>query len=65
MNVKMQCNADGKCALCGSQLLFEDITIDHKIPLACGGADSVENLHICCLEDNQFKGSCKIKRDAC
>ncbi len=43
----------------------EDITIDHKIPLACGGADSVENLHICCLEDNLFKGSCKIKRDAC
>lgn len=43
--------------LCGRKLLFEDITIDHKIPLACGGADSVENLQICCLEDNQFKGS--------
>lgn len=50
-------NANGKCALCGGKLLFEDITIDHKIPLACGGADSVENLQICCLEDNQFKGS--------
>lgn len=56
-NVKIQCNANGKCALCGGKLLFEDITIDHKIPLACGGADSVENLQICCLEDNQFKGS--------
>lgn len=56
-NVKIQFNADGKCALCGRKLLFEDITIDHKIPLACGGADSVENLQICCLEDNQFKGS--------
>ena len=49
--------AKGRCALCGRKLLFEDITIDHKIPLACGGADSVENLQICCLGDNQFKGS--------
>lgn len=58
-NVKklLYMNANGKCALCGRKLLFEDITIDHKIPLACGGADSVENLQICCLEDNQFKGS--------
>ena len=58
-NVKklLYMTADGKCALCGRKLLFEDITIDHKIPLTCGGADSVENLQICCLEDNQFKGS--------
>ena len=56
-NVKklLYMNANGKCALCGRKLLFEDITIDHKIPLACGGADSVENLQICCLEDNSSK----------
>lgn len=50
-------NAGGKCALCGRELLYEDATIDHIIPLACGGADSVENLQICCVEDNRFKGA--------
>lgn len=47
--------ADGRCQLCGRKLLFSEITLDHIVPLACGGADSVENLQICCYEDNQFK----------
>ncbi len=47
--------ADGRCQLCGRKLLFSEITLDHIVPLACGGAGSVENLQICCYEDNQFK----------
>ena len=50
-------NANGRCAICGKPLLFSEITLDHIIPLNQNGKDEVENLQICCLEDNQFKGS--------
>lgn len=50
-------NAGGRCALCGRKLTLEEATLDHIVPLFCGGADSVENLQICCEEDNLFKGS--------
>lgn len=49
--------ASGRCQLCGRKLLFEDMTIDHIFPLSMGGVDSVENLQVCCAQDNQFKGS--------
>lgn len=49
--------ADGCCELCGRQLLFEDMTIDHVIPLSMGGLDSVENLSCVCLADNRFKSN--------
>lgn len=48
---------NGKCALCGRYILYEDMTLDHIIPLSKGGADEVENLQACCYIDNQFKGN--------
>lgn len=50
-------NAGGCCELCGKKLLFEDMTIDHVIPLSMGGADEVENLSCVCLSDNKFKSN--------
>jgi len=32
------------------------MTLDHIIPLACNGADAVENLQCSCYACNQFKG---------
>lgn len=49
--------ADGKCALCGRKISYKDMTLDHVIPLALGGADEVENLQSCCAVCNCFKGS--------
>lgn len=49
--------ADGRCVLCGREILLKDISIDHIVPLSMGGADSVENLQCTCLSCNQFKGS--------
>lgn len=46
-----------RCELCGRNLLFEDVTIDHVIPLSKGGIDNVENLACVCYEDNQFKNN--------
>lgn len=48
--------AGGRCALCGHKILFEDMTLDHIIPLAMNGPDEVENLSCTCKTCNQFKG---------
>lgn len=47
--------ADGKCALCGKEIAFEEMTLDHIIPLGNGGTDSIDNLQCSCFACNQFK----------
>lgn len=50
-------NANGRCELCGRNILFEDMTIDHIDPLSMGGADDVKNLACTCYPCNLFKGN--------
>ena len=45
----------GRCELCGVRLLFEEMTVDHIIPLSMGGEDSMDNLQTACYACNQFK----------
>lgn len=49
--------ADGRCALCGRKILFEDMTLDHIIPLAMNGVDDIENLQCACDLCNKAKAS--------
>jgi len=49
--------ADGHCALCGRKILFEDMTLDHIIPLAMNGPDEVGNLQCACELCNKAKAS--------
>lgn len=50
-------NADGRCVLCGRKILYDDVSLDHVIPLAMGGADDIRNIQVTCRACNQFKGS--------
>ena len=54
---RVYAKAEGKCALCGRKLLYEEMTLDHIVPLAMGGADAEENLQCACNACNLFKGS--------
>lgn len=49
--------AGGRCVLCGRKILFEDMTLDHIIPLAMNGPDEVENLQCTCELCNRAKAS--------
>lgn len=44
---------DGRCAACGAE---EDLQFDHVIPVARGGATSIENLQVLCGLCNRQKG---------
>jgi 5-methylcytosine-specific restriction endonuclease McrA len=44
----------GMCRNCGS---WDDLTIDHIIPLTKGGTNDVDNLQTLCRKCNQKKGT--------
>ena len=44
----------GRCVECGAAF---DLQYDHVIPLALGGASTVENLRVLCAECNRRKGA--------
>lgn len=48
--------AKGGCAICGKPLSYDEMTLDHIIPLAEGGMDDVSNLQCTHLQCNQMKG---------
>lgn len=50
--------ANGKCELCGRNLLIDSFTIDHIQPLSKGGLDDISNLACVCEACNTMKGSC-------
>jgi HNH endonuclease len=53
--------AEGHCKSCKTFVPFEDMTIDHVIPLSRGGKHQYNNVQMLCLHCNVTKGS-KIGR---
>ncbi len=45
-----------QCFYCGKPLSFQQMTIDHVVPISRGGTDDVFNLVLCCRECNDAKG---------
>lgn len=45
----------GKCALCGDNISFEEMTIDHKTPISRGGDGSFSNMQATCDSCNCMK----------
>ena len=37
-------NGNGRCGICGKPIDFNDMTVDHKIPLSKGGTNEFSNL---------------------
>lgn len=46
---------DGQCGICLEPLLFEQMTIDHIIPLSRGGSNKEKNLQPAHEECNRLK----------
>jgi len=45
----------GKCGICGKDVLYDDCTIDHIIPLSRGGTNDISNLRCACSSCNKLK----------
>ena len=47
--------AEGRCAICGRFVPCDEFTIDHVVPISCGGDDGLANLQMTCLTCNKMK----------
>jgi 5-methylcytosine-specific restriction endonuclease McrA len=52
------------CSICGKSLASREITIDHRVPLSRGGADSIENMQIVCEPCGREKGDKIVEEEA-
>ena len=43
---------EGKCALCGKKITYQELTLDHINPIFVGGADELENIQASCYACN-------------
>lgn len=49
--------ADGRCQICGRKIPFEELSIDHVIPLSLGGEDAIDNLQSTDCVCNKLKNN--------
>ena len=52
---KVYIKDNGICQICGKPLTYEEMTIDHIIPLVHGGVNQISNFQCACRSCNQFK----------
>lgn len=52
----------GRCAYCGEKIAFEDMQVDHVVPLRKGGADTLENMLPACRSCNHYKSTLTVEQ---
>lgn len=62
MVVERLAERDGSmsCAYCGCHLTSDTATIEHVVPLAKAGSDSMDNMILACFECNQNMGNASV-----
>ena len=51
----------GRCAYCGKTITYKEMQVEHKEPLALGGADSPENYMPSCHTCNHYKHTLTVE----
>lgn len=51
----------GRCAYCGKPITYKEMQVEHKEPLALGGADSPENYMPSCHTCNHYKHTLTVE----
>lgn len=52
----------GRCAYCGESITFEDMQVDHVVPLRKGGADTLQNMLPACRSCNHYKSTLTVEQ---
>lgn len=55
VRLKAYNQSEGRCVYCGRFIPFDEMTIDHIVPLSKGGTNYEKNLQCCCKECNLMK----------
>lgn len=52
----------GRCAYCGRHIRYEDMQVDHVVPLHNGGADNESNYFPACRMCNYYKSTFTLEK---
>ena len=52
----------GRCAYCGRHIRYEDMQVDHMVPLDNGGADNEGNYAPACRMCNHYKSTYTVEK---
>lgn len=52
----------GRCAYCGKPIKYEDMQVDHMVPLYNGGTDNEENYAPACRMCNHYKSTYTVEK---
>lgn len=52
----------GRCAYCGTRIAFDDMQVDHVVPLRKGGVDTIDNMLPACRSCNHYKSTLTVEQ---
>lgn len=60
-NMRQLIRRDGNiCGICHEPMAKKEMTIDHKLALSKGGADSIDNMHLAHAKCNHQRGNADL-----